>query len=123
MIRSILIVGTGSFIGGALRFIISTAMKNGCTSSFPWGTLAVNLLGCFLIGIIYTCFAKYSTTSHTLCLLLTTGFCGGFTTFSTFANEGMQMLQNNNIGGFIAYASISLLGGIALVGLGHWIIK
>ena len=123
MIKSILIVGTGSFIGGALRFVISTLMKNGCSSSFPWGTLMVNLLGCFLIGLIYGLSAKYSTTSHTLCLLLTTGFCGGFTTFSTFANEGFQMLQSGNTAGFIGYVSASLILGIILVMIGYLIIK
>ena len=53
MIKSILIVGCGSFVGGALRFLISTLMKNECASSFPIGTLIVNISGCFLIGIIY----------------------------------------------------------------------
>ena len=89
MLKSILIVGAGSFLGGALRFLISTLMKGACTSSFPWGTLTVNLIGCLLIGVIYGLFARHSSISHSMCLLLTTGFCGGFTTFSTFSNEGV----------------------------------
>lgn len=123
MLKSILVVGAGSFMGGALRYLIGTLMKSCCASSFPWGTLLVNLLGCFLIGLTYGLFARYSSISHTMCLLLTTGFCGGFTTFSTFANEGFQMLQCGNLGGFISYVSASLILGIALVMMGYLIVK
>lgn len=123
MIKSFLIVGIGSFIGGALRFGISTWMKQVCHQGFPWGTLTVNLLGCFTIGILYGLFNRYSTLSSPWCLLLTTGLCGGFTTFSTFANESMQMIQNGNTGGFIGYVLASVIGGLSLIGLGYWIIK
>ncbi|MBR6539891.1 MAG: fluoride efflux transporter CrcB [Bacteroides sp.] len=123
MIKSILIVGCGSFVGGALRYLISMLMKNECASSFPVGTLVVNILGCFLIGIIYGLFVRYSTTSHMLCLLLTTGFCGGFTTFSTFANESLQMLQAGNVGGFVGYVAASLVLGILLVLFGYYLVK
>ena len=84
MLKSLLIVGAGSFVGGALRYLISTYMKNICGQGFPWGTLAVNLLGCFVIGILFAAFSKYSATDNAWYLLLTTGVCGGFTTFSTF---------------------------------------
>ena len=123
MIKSILIVGCGSFVGGALRYLISMLMKNECASSFPVGTLIVNILGCFLIGIIYGLFVRYSTTSHMLCLLLTTGFCGGFTTFSSFANESLQMLQAGNVGGFVGYVAASLVLGILLVLFGYYLVK
>lgn len=123
MIKSILIVGCGSFVGGALRYLISTLMKNESASSFPIGTLFVNILGCFLIGVIYGLFVRYSTTSHMLCLLLTTGFSGGFTTFSTFANESLQMLQAGNVGGFIGYVAASVILGILLVLFGYNLVK
>lgn len=123
MIKSFLIVGIGSFIGGALRFGISTWMKQVCHQGFPWGTLMVNLLGCFVIGILYGLFNRYSTVSSPWCLLLTTGLCGGFTTFSTFANESIQMLQQGNTGGFIGYVATSIIAGISLVALGYWIMK
>ena len=110
-------------MGGALRYLISMLMKNECASSFPVGTLIVNILGCFLIGIIYGFFVRYSTTSHMLCLLLTTGFCGGFTTFSTFANESLQMLQAGNVGGFVGYVAASLVLGILLVLFGYYLVK
>ena len=123
MIKSLLIVGIGSFFGGTLRYGLSTWMKAVCTSGFPWGTWTVNLLGCLVIGVLYALFSKHFTLSHPWCLLLTTGFCGGFTTFSTFANESMQMLQNGNVGTFIGYVTTSLIGGIALIGLGYWLVK
>lgn len=123
MIKSILIVGCGSFVGGALRYLLSTLMKNESASSFPIGTLLVNILGCFLIGVIYGLFVRYSTTSHMLCLLLTTGVCGGFTTFSTFANESLQMLQAGNVGGFIGYVAASVILGILLVLFGYNLVK
>jgi CrcB protein len=123
MLKSLLIVGTGSFIGGAMRYLLSTYMKNICSQGFPWGTLAVNLLGCFLFGIFFAIFSKNSSTDSTLYLLLTTGICGGFTTFSTFANESVQMLQNGNIAGFIGYVATSILFGLALIALGYWMVK
>lgn len=123
MLKSMIIVGIGSFLGGSLRYVTSTMMKNVCGQDFPWGTLTVNLLGCLVFGLIFALFSKYATTSSPWYLLFTTGICGGFTTFSTFANESMQMLQGGNIGGFIGYVSTSVIGGIALIGLGYWIIK
>ena len=123
MIKSVLIVGIGSFIGGALRYLISTLFKQYCTQGFPWGTLLVNLMGCFIFGVIFALFSKYSSTSHPWCLLLTTGLCGGFTTFSTFAYESVLMLQQENLSGFISYVSTSLIAGISLFALGYWIFK
>ena len=118
-----LVVGLGSFLGGSLRYAISTMMKNVCGPGFPWGTLTVNLLGCLVFGLLFALFSKYGTTSSPWYLLLTTGICGGFTTFSTFANESMQMLQNGNTGGFISYVLASIIGGLILIGLGYWIVK
>ena len=123
MIKSILLVGIGSFFGGALRYAVSLIMKNITAQIFPWATLSVNLIGCFLFGLIFALFGKYSSVNSTLCLLLATGFCGGFTTFSTFANESLQMLQCGNILGFFAYVLASLVLGIALVALGYYLVR
>lgn len=123
MIKSILIVGIGSFMGGSLRYIISMIMRDVCKQGFPWGTLAVNLVGCFLIGVVFALFSRFSSTSHPWCLLLTTGLCGGFTTFSTFANESLQMLQNGQWVAFLTYVAISVVAGISLTALGYWVVK
>lgn len=123
MLKSILFVGAGSFFGGAMRYLLFLLMKNMYGQGFPWGTLTVNLLGCFVFGIIFALFSKYYTIDSPWCSLLTTGICGGFTTFSTFANESVQMLQNGNIGGFIGYTMTSIVVGMSLIVLGYWIVK
>lgn len=118
MIRSILLVGIGSCAGGILRYALSLAVhsdKNG----FPFATFIVNITGCLLIGLIYGLFSKFSDTSSGLCLLLTTGFCGGFTTFSTFSNEALKMLQNGYLTGFLLYVLGSILLGILAAYLGY----
>lgn len=117
MLKAMLIVGTGSFAGGALRYLVSSALKG--TGAFPWGTLTVNGAGCFLIGLLCGLFARYSAADSDACLLLTTGFCGGFTTFSTFANESLKLLQAGHFWGFIGYAAASVLLGIGLTAAGY----
>ena len=119
MIKSLLIAGIGSFFGGALRFYISTLMKSLCGRGFPWGTLFVNILGSFIFGLLFGIFSRHGQQTNSMCLLLTTGLCGGFTTFSTFANEAFQMLHNGNTISFVIYISISLLMGLLLVALGY----
>lgn len=96
MTREILIVGVGSFIGGALRYILSVGLsKLGRLWAFPIGIMVINILGCFLIGVLYGYFKSKATTDPILPLLLMTGVLGGFTTFSTFSFETVQLLQQN----------------------------
>lgn len=123
MLKTMFIVGSGSFAGGALRYLVSTLVKGAGNGSFPWGTLSVNLAGCFLIGLLYGLFARFSSTDSQACLLLTTGLCGGFTTFSTFANEGLKLLQCGHYWGFAAYAAASVCLGIGLTALGYLLVK
>ena len=123
MIKSLLIVGLGSFCGGALRYYISTLMKSVCSHVFPWGTLSVNLVGCLLIGLLLGVFSRCGVQGNAWSLLLTVGFCGGFTTFSTFANESLQMLQSGNTINLVIYILASVIVGMALVALGYWVVK
>jgi len=115
--RNVLMVGAGSFVGGAARYLVSLLMK-GAGKGFPWGTLTVNLLGCFLIGLLWGVFSKTSSEGSSWAMFLTVGLCGGFTTFSTFSKEALVMLQAGNVWGFAAYVGISLVAGILLVALG-----
>lgn len=121
-IKTILAVGAGSFLGGAGRYLVSLAMKD-VGKGFPWATLTVNLVGCFLIGLLWGVFGKNGTEGSNWSLFLTVGFCGGFTTFSTFSKEALVMLQGGNIWGFAGYVAISVIAGIALVAAGYFLIK
>lgn len=123
MIKALLIVGTGSFVGGAFRYALSVFMRHLCGQGFPWGTLAVNLVGSLVFGMVFALFGKHSATAHPWCLLLTTGLCGGFTTFSTFAHESVQMLQSGHLGAFAAYVSASIVIGLAMVAVGYMIVR
>ncbi len=122
LIKSILAVGAGSFLGGSGRYLVSLAMK-GVSKGFPWATLAVNLAGCFLIGLLWGLFSKNGSDSSNWALFLTVGLCGGFTTFSTFSKEALVMLQGGNIWGFSGYVAISVIAGIALVALGYYLMR
>lgn len=121
LLKTILAVGAGSFLGGVGRYLISLAMK-GMSKGFPWATLAVNLIGCFLIGLLWGVFSKNGTEGGNWALFLTVGLCGGFTTFSTFSKEALMMLQGGNVWGFAAYVAISIIAGIALVALGYYLV-
>jgi CrcB protein len=116
-----LIVGAGSFVGGALRYYLSTLVKGCCNGNFPWGTLTVNLVGCFVFGVLFALFHRWGAEHSIWCLLFTTGVCGGFTTYSTFANEGVQLLQTGNVMGFAGYLAASLIVGLACIALGYWV--
>lgn len=123
MIKSLLVVGLGGFFGSVLRYYIGTIFNSAVGSGFPWGTLAVNLIGCFLIGILSALLGRFFPSDSALALLLTTGFCGGFTTFSTFAHEAVQMLHGGSYLSFCVYVALSVLLGLLLVGFGYWIVK
>ena len=122
IIKNILIVGCGSFLGGAARYLISIAMK-GVSKGFPWGTLLVNLAGCLLIGLLWGIFSRTSSEGSPWSLFFTVGLCGGFTTFSTFSKEALAMLQCGNYIGFVLYIAISIITGITLVALGYALMK
>jgi CrcB protein len=122
IIKNILAVGAGSFLGGVARYLVSLAMK-GFSKGFPWATLAVNLVGCFLIGLLWGVFSKNGAEGSSWALFLTVGFCGGFTTFSTFSKEALLMLQGGNVWGFTGYVAISAVAGIALVALGYFLMR
>lgn len=122
IIKNIVVVGAGSFLGGAARYLVSLAMK-GISKGFPWATLAVNVIGCFLIGLLWGLFSRGANDGSNWALFLTVGFCGGFTTFSTFSKEALVMLQGGNVWGFAAYVALSVVVGVALVALGYYMVR
>ena len=122
IIKNILAVGAGSFIGGAARYLVSLAMK-GIGKGYPWATLAVNLVGCLMIGLLWGLLSRNAAENTSWGLFLTVGLCGGFTTFSTFSKEALAMLQTGQMWGFAAYVILSVLAGVALVALGYYLFR
>ncbi|MDP4208403.1 MAG: fluoride efflux transporter CrcB [Bacteroidota bacterium] len=123
MFRLILIIGTGSFIGGVSRFLTSRFIQNHPASAFPFGTFIVNVLGCFLIGLFYGLSERGNLLNAEWRMFLTVGFCGGFTTFSTFANENVALLKESEFFYFALYAGLSLFIGLLATYLGNLLTK
>lgn len=122
ILKNILLVGSGSFLGGAARYAVSLLMKN-MSKGIPWATLAANLLGCLLIGMLWAFLDRSTGANSSWTLFLMTGFCGGFTTFSSFSKEALMMLQLGNYWNFAFYVALSVVVGIALVALGYSLIR
>ncbi|MBI1936634.1 MAG: fluoride efflux transporter CrcB [Ignavibacteriales bacterium] len=101
-----LIVSLGAAIGGALRYWLSGFVHKFLPASFPYGTLSVNVLGSFLLGLIIFFLDSRQMLSHQMKIFLTIGFCGGFTTFSTFSFETVNLLRHSEF--FFALLNILL---------------
>ncbi len=123
MIKNFLLVGLGGGVGSMARYLCQKWFNENYPHPFPWGTFTVNLVGCFLIGIIYSASEKTSVLSPHIRLLLITGFCGGFTTFSTFAFENMNLLRSGDSIYFLIYTIASIVLGIGGVFIGMAIMK
>lgn len=122
MIKSILLVAIGGGLGSVLRFITNLLIAKNLPEKLHFATLIVNMIGCLAIGFFIGYISKQSETEH-LKLLLITGFCGGFTTFSTFGFENYSFIQSGNIITSLLYMAISILVGILFVGLGIYLAK
>lgn len=123
MLKLVFIIGTGGFIGSILRFYISKFVQEAFFSTYPYGTFAVNVLGCLLIGLISGIAEKGTWMAPEWRLFLTVGLCGGFTTFSTFSSESFQLLRDGQLLYALMYASFSLLTCLAAVFAGYIITK
>lgn len=121
--KLVFIVGIGGFFGSTARFLIQKYFPFAVQSSFPVATLLINLSGSFLIGLIYGLSNRYNIMSADLRLFLTTGFCGGFTTFSTFSNESLLLLKAGDYKHFLVYTTFSIIAGIFFTFFGYYIVK
>lgn len=113
MDRSVIFVGLGGLIGSIARYLVAIGLSAYATSAFPFATLLVNILGCFVIGLVFGLIDRGSTLSPEWRLFLTTGFCGGFTTFSTFSYESLRLMQDGEYIYLFVYVTVSLVAGFA----------
>lgn len=118
MFKQLIAVGIGGAVGSMLRFLVSVLISRWAQGAFPIATLLVNLSGCFLIGLLVGIFSQPPYANSSLRLLLITGFCGGYTTFSAFANENLLLIEQQQTLAAVAYTLLSVLLGIALVWVG-----
>ncbi|MEG1580020.1 MAG: fluoride efflux transporter CrcB [Bacteroidaceae bacterium] len=112
-LQTLLTIGVGSFFGGISRYAIGQIVnENIGDSSFPWATFFINVAGCILIGALSAIFHYLYSNHYSWELLLSVGFCGSFTTFSTFINENFYLARTNEIFTAIIYTACSLICGL-----------
>ena len=117
MLRLLLFIGIGGFLGSVARYYLAGVVQSRFLSNWPFGTFAVNMAGCFLIGIIFIV-AERTILSPEWRLFLATGLCGGLTTFSSFSLEMVNLLRGGQLLYALSYAALSLLLGLVAVWVG-----
>ena len=123
MLRTILLVGTGGFIGSVMRYLVQVFVERDMSSTFPYGTLVANIVGSFIIGVVFALAEKGNLMSAEWRMFLAVGICGGFTTFSSFAYNNFTMLKENAFGPFFLNVFGSLFLGILAVYLGVLLVR
>jgi CrcB protein len=116
--KQLLIVGVGGFIGSVARFLVQKLNLHWHFLSIPMGTFTVNILGSLIIGFLIGISTKTEIISSDLRLFLMVGFCGGFTTFSSFTGENLTLMQNGQFSSVILYTGFSIFFGFLAVYLG-----
>ena len=121
--KNIFLVAAGGSLGAVSRYLGNRMISTQYTGAFPLGTFLVNIAGCLLIGLLYGWSVKNNLLSQDMKLLLMTGFCGGFTTFSSFTMEGMTLLQQDRFLVFLLYFTASVVTGLAATYIGYLITR
>lgn len=112
MNRTIILIGIGGLFGSISRYLTASFFTRVFPSAFPYGTFIVNIVGCLLIGVFYGLSERYNWFTPDLRIFLATGFCGGFTTFSSFAYENIHLLQTSQYLTFTLYSFGSFAVGL-----------
>jgi len=120
--RILLLIGAGGFIGSICRYLVQQFIQNKLVSTFPYGTLGVNITGCFLIGLILALSLKGYVTNDWR-LFLVTGICGGYTTFSAFSMESVALFRSGEMLSGFTYIAGSVLLGLLATFAGIWFTK
>lgn len=123
MLKTILLIGSGGFMGSIARFYVSKIVQDSSFTSFPVGTLAVNIIGSLIIGLLLGIALKSPSFSIEWRMILMVGFCGGFTTFSTFTSENLKLIQDGQILFVFLYTALSILLGFSAVYIGYLLSK
>ena len=121
--KMMLLAGVGGFVGTCLRYLTGRLCHLWTLGGFPLGTFVVNVVGCFVIGALLGLAERENILSPTMNVMLVTGFCGGFTTFSSFADDIFLLMQQRNWMLLTLYAGLSLVLGVAMVWLGRTVVK
>lgn len=119
MLKNLLIIGSGGFIGSIARYLVSQLNLTVSFHSVPVGTLLVNVTGCLLIGFLTGIADKSMILTAEWRLFLMVGLCGGFTTFSAFANENLMLMHSGQIAAVLLYTALSIFLGFIAVYLGY----
>jgi CrcB protein len=112
------LVAVGGLVGSVSRYWIGGWVQRASDADFPWGTLAVNLLGCFVLGLVMTLSLERGVLGPNLRICLSIGFCGGFTTMSTFGYETVALLRDGSVGLALGNLGITVLLGLFAVWIG-----
>jgi fluoride exporter len=114
----LMLVATGGMLGSVARYVTARSIHEKLSGGFPYGTLAVNIIGSFILGLMYAWFSRKVIDNENLRLLIGTGFCGGFTTFSAFAFENVNLLQQKMFSSSVLYILLTLVIGFLAVAAG-----
>jgi CrcB protein len=123
MRKDIILIGIGGMAGSIARYLTATYFARIIPSQFPYGTFAVNIIGCLVIGIVFGLSERFGWFTNDWRIFLATGFCGGYTTFSAFAIENVQLLQQSNYLTFALYSIASFIVGPLAVFIGLSLVK
>ncbi len=123
ILRYALLVGIGGGTGSILRYLTGLLVNKYLHSNFPFATFIVNMSGCLIIGLLFGLFERYQISGQDLRNLFVTGFCGGFTTFSTFAYENLSLFQSDNPFTALLYIAGSIILSVLFVWIGMELVK